>query len=153
MRGEPVQGDTLQALAATDRLLGGDHEVQALLRALDGRFIAGARRRPAAHAERPAHRAQPARLRSVPPPQRVRDEDGALQAARLLARHEADGHGFPESIALVLWGTDNLKNEGAPIAQALALIGAEPRFDGYGRLAGAELHAARLSWAARASTW
>jgi hypothetical protein len=42
-------------------------------------------------------------------------------------------------VALVLWGTDNLKTEGAPIAQALALMGASPRFDSYGRLAGAEL--------------
>jgi magnesium chelatase subunit H len=57
----------------------------------------------------------------------------------VLARHMADGHAFPESIALVLWGTDNLKSEGAPLAQALALMGARPRFDGYGRLAGAEL--------------
>ena len=40
---------------------------------------------------------------------------------------------------MVLWGTDNLKSEGAQIAQALALIGARPRFDSYGRLAGAEL--------------
>ncbi len=40
---------------------------------------------------------------------------------------------------MVLWGTDNLKTEGAPIAQALALLGAKPRFDSYGRLAGAEL--------------
>ena len=39
----------------------------------------------------------------------------------------------------MLWGTDNLKTEGGPIAQALALIGAQPRFDSYGRLAGAEL--------------
>ena len=39
----------------------------------------------------------------------------------------------------MLWGTDNLKNEGGPIAQALALIGARPRFDSYGRLAGATL--------------
>ena len=31
------------------------------------------------------------------------------------------------------------KTEGAPIAQALALLGARPRFDGYGRLAGAML--------------
>ena len=36
-------------------------------------------------------------------------------------------------------GTDNLKNEGGPIAQALALIGVRPRFDSYGRLAGATL--------------
>jgi magnesium chelatase subunit H len=39
----------------------------------------------------------------------------------------------------VLWGTDHLKTEGGPIAQALALMGAEPRFDSYGRLAGAQL--------------
>ena len=46
---------------------------------------------------------------------------------------------MPESIAMVLWGTDNLKTEGAPIAQVLALLGARPRFDSYGRLAGAVL--------------
>ncbi len=39
----------------------------------------------------------------------------------------------------MLWGTDNLKTEGGPIGQALALIGARPRFDNYGRLAGATL--------------
>jgi magnesium chelatase subunit H len=65
--------------------------------------------------------------------------DGRRQAERLLERYRDDGHPFPESIALVLWGTDNLKTEGAPLAQALALVGAKPRFDGYGRLAGAEL--------------
>jgi magnesium chelatase subunit H len=51
----------------------------------------------------------------------------------------ADGNAIPESVAIVLWGTDNLKSEGAPMAQALALIGAKPRFDSYGRLAGAML--------------
>jgi magnesium chelatase subunit H len=66
-------------------------------------------------------------------------QDGARQAERLLQRYQADSKTFPESIALVLWGTDNLKSEGAPIAQALALMGAKPRFDSYGRLAGAEL--------------
>ncbi|MGI4809205.1 MAG: cobaltochelatase subunit CobN, partial [Janthinobacterium lividum] len=37
------------------------------------------------------------------------------------------------------WGTDNLKTEGGPIAQALWLMGAAPRFDSYGRLCGAKL--------------
>jgi magnesium chelatase subunit H len=46
---------------------------------------------------------------------------------------------LPETVALVLWGTDNLKTEGGPIAQALALMGAKPRFDSYGRLSGADL--------------
>jgi magnesium chelatase subunit H len=40
---------------------------------------------------------------------------------------------------MVLWGTDNLKTEGSPIAQALFLMGAAPRFDSYGRIAGARL--------------
>jgi magnesium chelatase subunit H len=42
-------------------------------------------------------------------------------------------------VALVLWGSDNIKSDGGPIAQALALMGARPRFDAYGRLAGADL--------------
>ncbi|MFM7275471.1 MAG: cobaltochelatase subunit CobN, partial [Gammaproteobacteria bacterium] len=65
--------------------------------------------------------------------------DGERQARLLLDRHLADGNPLPESVALVLWGTDNLKTEGAPIAQALALMGAGPRFDSYGRLCGAKL--------------
>jgi magnesium chelatase subunit H len=65
--------------------------------------------------------------------------DGTAQAERLLARHLAEGNALPETVAMVLWGTDTLKSGGAPIAQVLALIGARPRFDGFGRLAGAEL--------------
>jgi magnesium chelatase subunit H len=57
----------------------------------------------------------------------------------LLARHAEDGKAYPETVAMVLWGTDNLKTEGGPIAQALWLMGAAPRFDTYGRLAGARL--------------
>jgi magnesium chelatase subunit H len=64
---------------------------------------------------------------------------GAACAERLIARHAESSGALPESLAMVLWGTDNLKSEGAQIAQALALLGARPRFDGYGRLAGAEL--------------
>jgi magnesium chelatase subunit H len=64
---------------------------------------------------------------------------GTTQADQLIARHIADGGKLPESIAMVLWGTDNLKSEGAQIAQVMALLGAKPRFDDYGRLAGAEL--------------
>jgi hypothetical protein len=38
-----------------------------------------------------------------------------------------------------LWGSDNIKSDGQQIAQALALIGAVPRFDSFGRLSGADL--------------
>ncbi|MBU2357827.1 MAG: cobaltochelatase subunit CobN, partial [Alphaproteobacteria bacterium] len=46
---------------------------------------------------------------------------------------------MPRTVALVLWGSDNIKSDGGPMAQALALMGAKPRFDNYGRLAGADL--------------
>ncbi len=62
-------------------------------------------------------------------------QDGARQAQRLIDRHDA----IPQSVALVLWGSDNIKSDGAPLAQALALMGAKPRFDNYGRLGGADL--------------
>ena len=127
-------------LVRIDSMLTQDSESDALIRALDGRFVSPAPggdllRTPAIlPTGRNLHGFDPFRL-----PSAFAVEDGARQADRLLARHAAEARGFPESIALVLWGTDNLKSEGGPIAQALALMGAKPRFDGYGRLAGALL--------------
>ncbi|MEO1490288.1 MAG: cobaltochelatase subunit CobN, partial [Pseudomonadota bacterium] len=66
-------------------------------------------------------------------------KQGREQAERLIDRHVDGDAPFPESIAMVLWGTDNMKTEGVQIAQAMTLIGARPRRDSYGRLAGAEL--------------
>ena len=117
-----------------------DHETEGLVRALDGRFIEASaggdilRNPEVLPAGRNIHGFDPFRI-----PSRFAMADGKAQAERLIARHQADGHGFPESIAVVLWGSDNLKSEGAPLAQALALMGAAPRFDSYGRLSGAQL--------------
>ena len=61
--------------------------------------------------------------------------DGKKQADVLLAAQDT----LPKSIALVLWGSDNIKSDGGPIAQAMALMGCTPRFDAYGRLAGADM--------------
>lgn len=130
----------LRTLADTHALLQPDHELAGLLRALDGRYVPPAPggdllRTPAVlPTGRNLHGFDPFRLPSL-----FAMRDGARQAQRLLERHQADGHPLPESVALVLWGTDNLKTEGGPIGQALALLGARARFDGYGRLAGAEL--------------
>ena len=66
-------------------------------------------------------------------------KDGAKQAQRLLDCHLAEGNGLPESIAIVLWRTDIQQGVGGQISQALAQIGAEPRFDSYGRIGGAPL--------------
>ncbi|KQO97314.1 magnesium chelatase subunit H [Methylobacterium sp. Leaf91] len=128
------------ALRETDTLLAQDHELPALLRALDGRFIppvAGGdllRNPSVLPTGRNIHGFDPYRL-----PSAFAVADGTRQVVRILARYRDEGAPLPESIALVLWGTDNLKSEGGPIAQALALIGASPRFDGYGRLCGATL--------------
>jgi len=131
---------TLRELADADRHLAQDTEVAGLLRALDGRYTRPAPggdilRTPAVlPTGRNLHGFDPFRI-----PSAFAVQDGAKQAQRLIERHIADGHALPESIALVLWGSDNLKNEGAPIGQALALMGALPRFDSYGRVAGATL--------------
>jgi magnesium chelatase subunit H len=127
-------------LANTDHLLAQDTELPGIVHALDGCYV-----RPAPGGDllrtpdilptgRNLHGFDPFRL-----PSAFAVRDGDAQAVRLLERHLIEGNPFPESIALVLWGTDNLKTEGGPIAQALALMGTRPRFDSYGRLAGASL--------------
>jgi magnesium chelatase subunit H len=132
--------DMFRELQKTHGLLCENPEVDAVLRALDGRFLRPAPggdvvRTPAVlPTGRNLHGFDPFRI-----PSAFAVMDGARQATRLIQRHMADGNAFPESVALVLWGTDNLKTEGGPIGQALALIGAKPRFDGYGRIAGASL--------------
>jgi len=128
------------ARATYDTLLSEDHEIPAMLRALDGRYIMPApggdllRSMDVLPTGRNLHGFDPFKL-----PSAFATQDGMCQATRLLDRHVAEGNGLPETVALVLWGTDNLKTEGGPIAQALALMGARPRYDSYGRLAGAEL--------------
>ena len=149
VRGEPVEAlaakddaslPLYRELADIDRILQRDHELPGILQALDGKYV-----RPAPGGDllrtpailptgRNLHGFDPFRI-----PSAFAVQDGAQQAQRLIDKHVAEGNGLPESVAIVLWGTDNLKNEGAPIGQALALLGARPRFDGYGRLTGAEL--------------
>jgi magnesium chelatase subunit H len=130
----------LRDLQTADRLLSDNQEIAALLHALDGGFT---RPTPGGDVVRnPAVLPTGRNLHGFDPfgiPSAFAVMDGARQASRLLEKHLSEGNALPESIALVLWGTDNLKSEGAPIAQALALMGARPRFDAYGRIAGATL--------------
>ena len=150
--GEPpdaeARADMLDAAGITDsairqqldRLLREDHEIPGVLHALDGGYLRPApggdllRNTAVLPTGRNLHGFDPFRL-----PSAFAVQDGMRQADRLLARHMAEGQGLPETVAMVLWGTDNLKTEGGPIAQALWLMGATPKFDGYGRLIGAQL--------------
>ena len=150
-RRDARQGDRAAALAGLDPQLaddlirvndelGRDSELAAIVHALDGGFI-----RPVPGGDlmrtteilptgRNLHSFDPYRM-----PSRFAMLTGAAQADELVERFVADNGRLPESIAIVLWGTDNMKTEGGPVAQALRLMGAEPRFDAYGRLAGAVL--------------
>ncbi len=131
--------------AAIAARLDANDELGALMHALDGAFVPPApggdllKNPEVLPTGRNIHGFDPFRI-----PSKFACIQGMTQADQLLARHVSDNGGadsgsLPESIAMVLWGTDNLKSEGAQIAQVLALIGARPRFDDYGRLAGAEL--------------
>ena len=130
----------LRELEQANAMLSVDTEVSAILSALNGHYIRPAPggdilRTPAVlPTGRNIHGFDPFRI-----PSAFAVADGAKQAQLLIDRFIADGNTVPESVAMVLWGSDNLKNEGAPIAQALALMGALPRFDSYGRIAGARL--------------
>ncbi|MEM9902713.1 MAG: magnesium chelatase subunit H [Pseudomonadota bacterium] len=124
------------AVARVDALLQEDAELPALMRALSGRYIAPVpggdliRSPEILPTGRNIHAFDPFRM-----PTPFAMADGRKQAELLLKTHAS----LPRSVALVLWGSDNIKSDGGPIAQALALMGAVPRFDSYGRLSGADL--------------
>ncbi len=122
--------------ARIDAQLSVDTEIPAILRALSARFISPVpggdliRSPQILPTGRNIHAFDPFRM-----PTEFALRDGVAQADRLLAAHPT----LPRSIALVLWGSDNIKSDGGPVGQALALMGARPRFDSYGRLCGADL--------------
>jgi magnesium chelatase subunit H len=129
----PGDADRRRAL---ETALGRQTELPAILAALGGHFIPPVpggdliRSPGILPTGRNIHAFDPFRM-----PTEFALRDGARQAARLLEAHDR----LPRSVALVLWGSDNIKSDGGPIGQALALIGAKPRFDSYGRLSGADL--------------
>jgi magnesium chelatase subunit H len=126
--------------AQLDALLATDHEIPSLLHALDAGYLHPApggdllRSTDVLPTGRNLHGFDPFRI-----PSAFAVQDGIRQADRLLERHWADAGALPETVAMVLWGTDNLKTEGGPIGQVLWLMGAAPRHDSYGRLCGAQL--------------
>ncbi|MEL6977513.1 MAG: magnesium chelatase subunit H [Pseudomonadota bacterium] len=147
---EPAIAEHLSAMAAAGAseeacetaraALGRETEMAGLLRALDGRFTPPApggdliRSPEILPTGRNIHAFNPFGM-----PTAYALRDGARQAESLIAKHRESHGADPRSVALVLWGSDNIKTDGGPLAQALALMGARPRFDAYGRLSGAEL--------------
>ncbi|MDB4112302.1 cobaltochelatase subunit CobN, partial [Yoonia sp.] len=124
---------------AADRaaeLLKVDHELPALMRALSGHYISPVpggdliRSPEIVPTGRNIHAFDPFRM-----PTAFAMSEGKKQVDLLLETHPT----LPRTVALVLWGSDNIKSDGGPIGQALSLMGTKPRFDSFGRLAGADL--------------
>ncbi len=126
--------------ARIDALLAVDAELPAIIHALDAGYIKPVpggdllRSTEVLPTGRNLHGFDPFKI-----PSAYACKDGAMQAERVLARHKEEEGKLPETVAVVLWGTDNLKAEGGPIAQVMWMMGARPRHDSYGRLTGAQL--------------
>ena len=60
----------------------------------------------------------------------------ALMVVDRLLDREKDNNGgkYPETIALVLWGTDNIKTYGESLAQVMMMVGIRPVPDALGRV-------------------
>jgi magnesium chelatase subunit H len=54
-------------------------------------------------------------------------------ATSLLERYRSENGRYPEAMALVLWGLDNIKTQGEGVAQALWLLGVRPVRDALNR--------------------
>ena len=60
-------------------------------------------------------------------------------ANSLLERYRQENGRYPEAMALVLWGLDNIKTQGEGVAQALWLLGTRPVRDALNRTTGVEV--------------
>lgn len=117
-----------------------ERELEGLLHALESGYIAPSPandvvRNPAVvPTGRNIHGLDPFRV-----PSAAAQDAGGRLVAELLERLTREQGGLPETVALVLWGTDNLKSDGEGVAQALALLGARAVQDELGKVSDVEL--------------
>ncbi|MGC7216737.1 cobaltochelatase subunit CobN [Mycobacteroides abscessus] len=120
--------------AATEvvpRLDGTDGEIDAVLRALDGRFIEAG---PSGSPLRGLVNVLPTgrNFYSVDPkavPSKLAWETGQAMADSLLDRYRSDYGDWPRSVGLSIWGTSAMRTSGDDIAEVLALLGVRPVWD------------------------
>jgi magnesium chelatase subunit H len=62
-----------------------------------------------------------------------------IPARTMLDRCFKESNRYPESVAMVLWGIDNIKTEGEAVAQALWLLGVTPLRDSLNRATDVEI--------------
>ncbi len=109
----------------------GAAEIKGLLTGLNGRFVepgaAGAPTRGRLDVLPTGRNFYSVDTRTVPTP--AAWHLGWKSALLLIARHRQEHGGWPRTMVLSAWGTSNMRTGGDDIAQALALIGARPRWD------------------------
>jgi len=120
----------------------GDEELRQLKRALDGRFVppgtAGAPTRGRPDVLPTGRNFHSIDSRALP--RKSAWELGVRSAALLVERYRQDHGEWPTSMAITAWGTANMRTGGDDLAQAMALIGAQPRWDDTsGRVLGFEI--------------
>lgn len=120
--------------AAVERLVEScaEAEMLGLLHALDGAFVPPG---PAGSPSRGRTDILPTgrNLYSVDPravPTRTAWEIGRRTADEMLIRHAQDHGDWPKRIVLDIWGSATMRTGGDDFAQALALLGVRPRWDG-----------------------
>jgi len=117
-----------------------NHELKAVLHALEGKFISPSpgndlvRNPDIVPTGRNIHSLDPYTI-----PSTFAQKAGKRSAEELLLQYSKESGDLPESIALILWGTDNLKSDGEGVAQALALMGAIVKTDELGKIGDVEL--------------
>jgi cobaltochelatase CobN len=106
-------------------------EIANIVKALNGHFVppgpSGAPTRGATDALPTGRNFYSLDVRAVPSPSAWRVGQAAADA--LLQRHQERTGSYPESVAVVMWGTSNLRTQGDDVAQVLALLGIKPRWD------------------------
>ena len=120
----------------------GAAEMGGLLRGLDGRFVepgpSGAPTRGRPDVLPTGRNFYSVDTRVVPTPAAWQL---GWKSAELLVEHHRQSHGaWPRAMAISAWGTSNMRTGGDDIAQALALMGAKPTWEGAsGRVTGFEV--------------
>ncbi|EFO81783.1 BchH [Oscillochloris trichoides DG-6] len=127
---------TWQQLGDLRSKLEQDHETPGLLNALAGGYIPPSsgndvvRNPSVVPTGRNLHGLDPYRI-----PSSAAQVSGTKVVHDLLTRLTHEQGSMPETVALILWGSDNIKTEGEGVAQALALIGARVVIDELGKVA------------------
>ena len=118
-----------------------DNELSGLLSALDGEYVLpGPGGDPIRNPDvlptgKNIHALDP---QSIPTSAAV--DSAKIVVDRLIARQRAENDGaYPETIATVLWGTDNIKTYGESLAQMMWFVGVKPVPDALGRMNKLEL--------------